>query len=72
MGKRNRERTQAEKEADRQRSGRPPKKQDEIQSYRVTVNLTQAERERLSKLARDEGMSLAELIMRPWREKGSS
>ena len=70
MGKRTRERTQAEIQADRLRTGRPPKKPSEKQSERITVNLSLAERKRLEKLAEKEGVHLAELIMRPWREKG--
>ena len=72
MGKRERERTQAEIQADRLRKGRPPKKASDKQSERVTVNLTPAEWQRLQQLAEEEGLPLAELIMRPWREKGGS
>ena len=71
MGKRNRPRTEAEVKADRARTGRPPKSQAEKQSEHVTVHLTPAERKRLEKLAKKDGLSLPALIMRPWREKGS-
>ena len=70
MGKRKRERTQAEIEADRLRTGRPPKESSEKRSERITVNLSPGERKRLEDLAEKEGVPLAELIMRPWREKG--
>ena len=72
MSKHTRERTQSEIDADRLRTGRPRKKNVEKQSNRITVNLTQAERTYLGRLAEKEGLSLAELIMRPWREKGDS
>jgi hypothetical protein len=62
-------RTKAEIAADRRRTGRPPKPKAEKQSARVMLNLTQAERARLEKLAKAEGLPLATLIMRPWREE---
>jgi len=69
MGKRGRERTDAEMQADTQRTGRPPKKPSQRQTERITVNVTSAERKRLEKLAKGEGVPLSELIMLPWREK---
>lgn len=50
--------------------GRPRKSAEEKQGEQITVYLTKAERRRLGALARKEGLSLASLIMRPWREKG--
>ena len=70
MSKRNRPRTKAEIQADKARTGRPAKARTEKQSIHATVHLTPAERERLGKLAKECGLSLAALIMRPWREKG--
>ena len=55
--------------ADKLRTGRPPRKPGERQSERITVYLTAAERERLGTLAKKAGISLAALVMRPWREK---
>ena len=52
------------------RTGRPPKKPSMRQTERITVRMTSTERKRLEKLADSGGVSLSELIMRPWREKG--
>ena len=65
-----RERTKAEIAADRLRTGRPPKPAECKQGEKVTVYMTRAERARLEGLAQQEGIPLATLIMRPWREKG--
>lgn len=62
-------RTEAQIAADKLRTGRPRKSQREKQSERVMVYLTKAERMRLEKLAKREGLSLSSLIMRPWRGK---
>ena len=69
MAKRKHKRTEAAIRADSRRTGRPPKKPEERQSEKVMVYLTKAERERLEDLATREGLSLASLIMRPWREE---
>jgi len=63
-------RTPAQMAADKRRTGRPPKPPAEKKSEPIMVYLTPAERKRLEKLARKEGIPLAALIMRPWREKG--
>ena len=70
MGKRNRERTKAEIEADSRRPGRPRIDPKQRQAERVTIRMTSAERKQLEKMAKAEGVPLSELIMRPWREKG--
>jgi hypothetical protein len=62
-------RTEAQIAADKRRTGRPRKSQREKQGERVMVYLTQTERRRLEQLAKQEGLSLSYLIMRPWREK---
>ena len=49
--------------------GRPPKPKAEKQSEKATVYLTKAEQAHLKALAKKEGLSLASLIMRPWREE---
>ena len=69
MGKQKRKRTTAEKLADRRRTGRPPKAKAEKQSEPLMVRVTPAERKRLEKLAKKEGVSLSALIMRPWRDQ---
>ena len=69
MAKRTRKRTQAEIQADRMRTGRPLKSPSEKQSERVMVYLTPEERKRLEQLAEEENISLAAIIMRPWREQ---
>ena len=63
-------RTSAQLAADKRRPGRPPKSSQEKHSEQIMVYLTPAERRRLEKLAKKEGIPLAALIMRPWREKG--
>ena len=70
MSKRKRPRTKAEREADKVRTGRPPKADAEKLSERVMVHLTPTERKRIERMAKEEGLSLAAMIMRPWREKG--
>ncbi len=70
MGKRTRPRSKAEREADKARTGRPPKDRGERQSERVMVHLTPAERKRFEREAKEAGLSLAAFIMRPWRKKG--
>ena len=65
-------RTAAQIEADKLRPGRPPKLPDDKQSKRITVYLTPEEHRRFEKLAKEEGVSLAELVMRPWRAKGGA
>lgn len=67
-----RKRTPAQIAADQLRTGRPPKPKADKQGEKVMVSLTKAERARLEKLAKKEGLPLASLIMRPWREKESS
>jgi hypothetical protein len=62
-------RSPAEIAADKRRTGRPRKPADEKQRYRITVYLNKAEWEHMQQLARQEGVSLAELVMRPWREQ---
>jgi len=64
-----RKRTKAQIAADKLRTGRPPKARDAKQSKRISVNLTQGEYQYFQKLAREEGVSLAEIVMRPWRKK---
>ena len=69
MAKRTRPRTKAEIRTDKLRTGRPPIDASERQSERVMVYLTPAERKRLGALAKSEGVSLAALVMRPWRKE---
>jgi predicted HicB family RNase H-like nuclease len=69
MGKNKRQRTKAELEADSKRSGRPPINPRERHSARITINVTPEEKNRIESLAANEGISLSEMIMRPWRNK---
>lgn len=62
-------RTRAQLAADKLRTGRPPKHPSERHSEQVMVYLTRAERRRLGALARKRGVSLASLIMSPWRKE---
>ena len=62
-------RSAAQRAADKKRTGRPPKAPQEKQSEPVMVYLTPVERKRLGTQAAAEGISLAALVMRPWREK---
>ena len=62
-------RSKAQLEADKLRTGRPPKQPEEKQGEQVTVYLTKSERAELERQAQNEGISLTALIMRPWREK---
>ncbi len=61
-------RTAAQIAADAKRTGRPRKDRNEKRSEAVMVYLTEAERARLEDLAEQEGVTVAALIMRPWRE----
>jgi predicted HicB family RNase H-like nuclease len=69
MKKQSRVRTEAEIAADKSRPGRPPMRPTNRQSERVTVRMTPAVRRKLERLAKVEGVSLAEIIMRPWNEE---
>ena len=62
-------RTAAEIAADKRRTGRPRKPVGKKQSRRITVYLTPDEYRQLEEWAKQKGVSLAELVMRPWREK---
>ena len=62
-------RTPAQIAADKRRTGRPPKPPEKKQSEQIMVYLTPSERQRLERLAEKEGLSIAALIMRPWREQ---
>jgi hypothetical protein len=63
------ERTRAEILADKQRSGRPPKSIEEKQNQRLTIYVTSAERQQLLAEAKQSGLSISGLLMRPWRGK---
>ena len=63
-------RSQAQIDADSRRTGRPPGPPEERRGERVMVYLTRAELARFEVQAQQEGLTLAALIMRPWREKG--
>ena len=58
MGKRTRPRSGAECEADKARTGRPPKAKSERQSERIMVHLTPAEKKRFEREAKEAGLSL--------------
>jgi hypothetical protein len=60
-------RSAAQRAADRKRPGRPPKPIEKKRSVPVMVYLTENERIRLASQAEREGVTLASLIMRPWR-----
>jgi hypothetical protein len=62
-------RTAAQVAADKFRTGRPPKKQEEKRTYRVTVNLTAAEYQRAHDEARQRAVPLADVVMGPWRRR---
>ncbi len=49
--------------------GRPPKTKATKQGRQITFYLTEAEYTRVAAQAAKEGLSLAALIMRPWREE---
>jgi hypothetical protein len=61
-------RSAAQRAADKKRPGRPPMAPKEKRSEPVMVYLTEDERIRLEALAEQEGVTLASLIMRPWRD----
>jgi len=48
--------------------GRPPKPEKDRRSYLVNVRITESERKRFEKLARNQGKTLSEVLMTPWRE----
>jgi hypothetical protein len=61
-------RTAAQRTADQRRTGRPPKTPEERRARPVMVYLTEAEYDLLAVEAECEGITVASLIMRPWRE----
>ncbi len=69
MARREKKRSRAQIVADRLRPGRPPMPAAERKSVMVLVRMTEAEQAHLKALAATAGLSLAALIMRPWREE---
>ena len=59
-------RTPAEVEADTRRTGRPPRP-GKLRSVAILVRATPDERRRLDADARAAGLSVPNLLMRPWR-----
>lgn len=55
----------------KKKMGRPPKPPAEKFSKRVRVNLRPREYETLKREAERQGISMAELLARLWRERGS-
>jgi hypothetical protein len=53
----------------KRKAGRPPKPKATKQGRQITVYLTDAEYRRIAAQAKQEGLSLASFIMRPWREE---
>ena len=51
------------------KAGRPPKSKATKQDRQITVYLTEAEYKRVVAQAAKAGLSLAALMMRPWREE---
>lgn len=49
--------------------GRPPLAPEERKSVHVSVRLTTRELRRLKIIAREHGVTVSELLMRPWREE---
>lgn len=62
-------RTEAQRAADRLRTGRPPKPPEQKQSEQVVVYLTKAERQYLEAQAEKKGLSLSSMIMYLWRKE---
>jgi hypothetical protein len=62
-------RSAAQKAADKRRTGRPPKADEEKRSEPVMVYLTKTEREELEAKAEAKGVTLATLIMSRWRDR---
>ena len=57
----------------KKRMGRPPKKAADMQSKRVTVNLTPAEYRRLKAEAAEKSVSLGKALVLGWRrQKGGT
>jgi len=50
-------------------AGRPPKPKATKQGRQITVYLTEAEYKQIAAQSKQEGLSMASLIMRPWREE---
>ena len=49
--------------------GRPPKPPAEKRGQRVLVSMTQAELQELTTEAKKHGMTISQILMRPWREE---
>ena len=64
-------RTAAQMAADKRRTGRPRMASEQKRSEPVMIYLTTAERIRMESMAEEEGITLASLIMRPWRHGGT-
>ncbi|GMV79778.1 MAG: hypothetical protein AMXMBFR7_09620 [Planctomycetota bacterium] len=53
----------------KKRMGRPPKPKAERLSEIINLRMTPGERRRFEELARLEGCTISELILRPWRKE---
>lgn len=54
----------------RSRMGRPPKRSFEKKNRQVSIAMTSAEMKLIRAEAEKAGMSISELLMRPWRKSG--
>lgn len=59
----------ARKKTAKKRMGRPPKPPSEKFSEMLNVKMTKAERKMLESEAKRLGISLAAVLMRPWRKE---
>lgn len=63
-----RKQTPAEKAANKFRTGRPPKKPGEAQTERLTANCTRKEKAMVERDAKQAGIAVSDMLMRPWRD----
>lgn len=49
--------------------GRPPVPMKLKKTFQVSVSMTEAERIKLERVAKEAGLSVSELLMHPWRDE---
>ena len=57
---------------EKKKMGRPPVPAGKRIDVQVSVAMTAAERERIRGAARERGLTMSQLLMRPWRRKGDT
>lgn len=63
------QRTKAQIAADAKRTGRPPKPPEDVRENYISLRVTKSERALLDKEAARLGVTITDLLLRPWRQR---